>query len=142
MHYHGDMSLKGRVVWLLMFGVLCGASTGCSTDTGGELPGSPGLPTGSGSRLTVEGMPSGDEGIPTLEAFGQDRTLTIVTWGSSSCPTVPSVDDIDEVANVAWVSLARSDGDPCTADSAARTFELPVDMDASALTVRIMNGES
>lgn len=115
---------------------------GCSASTVSELPGSPGTPSAAGSRLGVTGLSSsGDDALPRVEAYGRDRTLTIVTRGSSSCPFVPTVEEIDESASVARVSLDPIVSEACTADDAPRTFTFDVEVDASALAIEVVEGE-
>lgn len=132
--------MKIRAASWLTAAALCGTLAGCSAGVVDEAPGRPGTPTAAGTPLALEGLPAGDDVIPSIQAYGRGETLTIVTWGSTSCPVIPEIDDIDEVAAVAQISLSSAEDVPCTANHAARTFEFEVGTDASALTVAIENG--
>jgi hypothetical protein len=72
------------------------------------------------------GLDAGDNllnGLPLAVWLDGDRaTLAVVTFGSSSCPPVPtSIGRVDDTT--LRISFVRSPDTPCTADLAATTHE-------------------
>lgn len=103
-----------------------------SSDTGvtEEFPGYPGQPTTAGEPLAIRGSDS-------VQAWAVDELLVITTRGSSSCPTIPEVTDLDPDSGVVSVVLTGDFEGPCTADDATRTFEIPVDRDLDGFVVEV-----
>lgn len=120
---------------VLMAALLLGA---CSTADHrpappAEAPGYFGNPTLTGTPLDLIGDPP--EG---MTAIAHGPVLVITTVGSGSCPWVPAVDSIDDEQMVISVELtAWGIAGECTADSAPRTFELPMDRDVSQYVLRV-----
>lgn len=84
-----------------------------------------GLPEGSGDPV--------DEG-PLVYWAETDETITVTTWGSSSCPAIAdSIDVIDE-QTVRILFVSGSSGS-CTADMAAttRVIRMPDDVESPLL---------
>lgn len=79
--------------------------------------------------------------LPPPVSWGEDGRLSVVTHGSSSCPTAPT--DVAVAADqelLVEIGPLYSDRDPCTADIAPRTteVELPDGVSSDAeLTVRL-----
>ncbi len=68
----------------------------------------------------------------------EGETFAIVTWGSGSCPPVPTILSLEAMNRIA-VTFAPSPDDPCTADMAPTTheFELPDEITDVPVTVEI-----
>jgi hypothetical protein len=73
---------------------------------------------------------------PPIEAWATVDTLTITSWGSSSCPYIAEILDTDEPAEVVELELSTDPDGPCTADIAPTTVDIPVEMDLRGFTVR------
>jgi hypothetical protein len=61
--------------------------------------------------------------------------------GSSSCPLVADLADIDRAGETVTVDLTRAGGAECTADLAPRTFLFDVARDLSTFSVEVRNLE-
>ncbi|MFZ2964082.1 MAG: hypothetical protein WA006_05295 [Rhodoglobus sp.] len=89
-----------------------------------------GCSTSSVATSTTRGTPPGIDasenllnGLPLAVWLDEDRAaLAVVTFGSSSCPPVPtSISRLDDTT--LSISFVRSPDTPCTADLAATTHE-------------------
>lgn len=100
---------------------------------------------------TTTGVPPGLDagenllnGLPLAAWLDGDRaTLAVVTFGSSSCPPVPtSISRVDDTT--LRISFVRSPNTPCTADLAATTheFETPDGIAADATTAAQLSFEN
>lgn len=67
-----------------------------------------------------------------------DETFAIVTWGSSSCPSIPTALTVEARDRIA-VTFSPSPNDPCTANMAPTTheFTLPDDVTASPVIIDV-----
>jgi hypothetical protein len=112
-----------------------GEETGSTPETP-ETPTAPTTPV----ALTVEsGDPESSDDpqqLPPIEAWATVDTLTITSWGSSSCPYIAEILDTDEPAEVVELELSTDPDGPCTADIAPTTVDIPVEMDLRGFTVR------
>ena len=105
--------------------VLCLALVGCSA------------PVSVASDTTAGGPPGfdGDGGLlngePSTIWFSGRRQFAIVTFGSSSCPPVPTSISASDAHHIA-ITFVKSPNTTCTADMAATThkFDLPDEVDA------------
>ena len=61
--------------------------------------------------------------------------------GSSSCPVVADLADINHERQAVTVDLTRAGGDVCTADFAPRTFVFEVDRDLSTFSVETRDSD-
>lgn len=80
---------------------------------------------------------------PRAEWLEGGRSISITTWGSSSCPPVPTA--LEATApDAVTVHFEPSPFDPCTADMAPTTHELslPVEVDARPLTITLEHGST
>lgn len=76
-----------------------------------------------------------------MRAWASGNVLTITTFGSSSCPSVPSVTAIaPELARVK-IQITRWARDLCTTDISARTFELEVERGLEGFTLEVEPGD-
>ncbi|ADG73442.1 conserved hypothetical protein [Cellulomonas flavigena DSM 20109] len=104
-------------------------------------------PTPAPAVATVRpGAPDGVTGEDVAAVAGDDpRELQVVTFGSSTCPVVPTDVTWDAGADVLRITLSGTDEytRPCTMDLVPTTsvVELPDDApDASGLTVDLRTG--
>lgn len=113
------------------------SSTSASATPGASTPTPVPSPPTAAVPLEVEGATdSGDpDGFDQVQAWATPDTLTITSYGSSSCPNVPSITSVDDSANRVEVELVADDEGPCTADFSPTTFNLPVDQDFTGYTV-------
>lgn len=90
--------------------------------------------------LAPTGLPDPD--FSPRIAWLDERTLAVVTFGSSSCPSAPAALDMSGPDTVD-LALKRTGGEMCTADMSATTFEIddPDELDPSVrYTVTIDRG--
>lgn len=108
---------------------------GCGTPAS-PLPGVAGEPTEVGRELPVLGLDESSALGPGIRAYESPGGLTVVTEGSSSCPEVPELVDVDSSRKVIEISVHTLGAEgSCTADSSPRTFELEVAGDLSSYVV-------
>lgn len=130
--------MKRLLLTPLLGFLLIGASTLVSCAAQSVVPGYRGEPTTAGATLAVEGIEIIPGLDPWVRAYSADDVLTIVTVGSSSCPWVPEVTEVDRTEM--RVDLRLEAWDPegsCTADMAPRTFELPVEDDLTDFIIDV-----
>ena len=99
--------------------------------TGCSAPVSVANDTSKGSPPGFDGSGGLLNGEPTAIWISGRREFAIVTFGSSSCPPVPtSISAIDE--HHLAITFVKSPNSPCTADMAATThkFNVPKGVDA------------
>ncbi len=98
----------------------CSAPVSVANDTSAGGP--PGF-DGSGGLLNGE---------PSAIWISGRREFAIVTFGSSSCPPVPTAISSSDATHIA-ITFVRSPNSPCTADLAPTThkFDLPEGVDAA-----------
>ncbi|WP_144794756.1 hypothetical protein [Microbacterium paludicola] len=103
---------------------------GCSA-----TPASVAYATRSGVPAGLDADPLSGPAVTWLE---EGETFAIVTWGSGSCPPVPTILSLEAMNRIA-VTFAPSPDDPCTADMAPTTheFELPDEITDVPVTVEI-----
>jgi hypothetical protein len=105
----------------------------------GSTPETPSAPT-SPVALSVESSepetPDAPQVEPPLEAWATVDTLTVTSWGSSSCPYIAEIASVDESDEVVELELSTDPDGPCTADMAPTTVDIPVDVDLRGFTVR------
>jgi hypothetical protein len=96
---------------------------------------------------TYRGLPeaTSDSGDPTALSFSaqgawvkQNQTFALTTWGSSSCPLIPTSIE-SEADDAVTIHFERSPQTTCTADMAAITheFTVPAGSDSTPLTVTL-----
>lgn len=100
-------------------------------------------PDPSVAETTKRGLPEGfvlkttdfDSFATWLEP---DETFAIVTWGSGSCPSIPTALTAEGQNRVA-VTFSPSPNDPCTADMAPTTheFALPDEITAGPVIIDV-----
>lgn len=131
MNYATAIGLVALVVTLL---------SGCTAESD-PIPGFAGEPESPGTRLVVEGYADdAEEPLPAgVRAFATDDQFTVITMGSSSCPVVADLAEIDQERQIVTVDLTNTGGDVCTADIAPRTFVFEVDRDLSTFSVETRN---
>ena len=97
----------------------CAAPVSVANDTSSGGP--PGF-DGSGGLLNGE---------PSAIWISGRREFAIVTFGSSSCPPVPTAISAPDASHIA-ITFVKSPNTPCTADIGATThkFDLPDEVDA------------
>ncbi len=96
---------------LVALPLLAGCTTNVATAT------TPGVPEGLDADQSLL------NGLPLAAWLDDERaTLAVVTFGSSSCPPVPTSIARTDDATIA-ISFVRSPNTPCTADLAATTHE-------------------
>ena len=115
-----------------------GGGSGSGSDVTASPTPTPGAAQPAGSTpLAVEGLD--DETVPgdedAVQAWAGPDTLTITSYGSSSCPNIPTILNIDESAARVDVELVTNSEGPCTADFAPTTFNLPIQQDIAGFTV-------
>jgi hypothetical protein len=105
------------------------------------IPGFAGEPESPGTQLPVQGYPEDkDAALPAgVRAFAEDGQFTVVTMGSSSCPLVADLADIDQKREIVTVNLTPAGGPVCTADLGPRTFRFEVTHDLSTFSVTVRN---
>jgi hypothetical protein len=97
-------------------------------------------------------LPADDVGVPLtvrepdsaaselgngVRAWASADVLTITTFGSTSCPNVPSIAAIEpELARVD-VEITTWVGELCTTDIRARTFEFEIEEDLEGYTLEV-----
>ncbi len=104
---------------------LCLALTGCSAPVSVASDTSAGGPPGfDGSGGLLNGQPS------AIWISGR-REFAIVTFGSSSCPPVPTAISAPDATHIA-ITFVQSPNTPCTADIGPTThkFDVPGGVDA------------
>lgn len=106
---------------------LCLAVTGCSA------PQSVAYDTFTGTPPGFDGAGGLLNGSPGAIWISGRRQFAIVTFGSSSCPPVPTSISSSDSSHIA-ITFVPSPNSPCTADLTATThkFTLPKDVDAAA----------
>jgi hypothetical protein len=104
---------------ILLAGCSAPVSVADDTSSGGPpgFDGSGGLLNGEPSAIWISGR----------------RQFAIVTFGSSSCPPVPTAISSSDATHIA-ITFVKSPNSPCTADLAPTThqFSLPEGVDAAA----------
>lgn len=120
-----------------MAGLSAVALTGCLQIE--PLPGVRGEPADPGPELRV--LRSEEPTVPdeSTKVFLRDGGLTVVTFGSSSCPDIPEIGLVDAPRQVIVLNIiATMRGDElCTADLSPRTFDLDVPGDLSSYAVEL-----
>ena len=106
----------------------CSAASSIATDTVRGVP--------SGVTLT-DAEQSGEQ--PVAVWTDNRETLTVVTWGSSSCPPVPTALDL-ESAMLLTLRFAPPTSDVCTADFAptSHVFATPDGISFSAVNLAMV----
>lgn len=144
----------GAAWTILLTALVAGCASG--TDPGGATTAAPTTPTAGSSpsasdaaevpsvaETSFPGLPDGVTGQEATVVAGDDpRTLEVVTFGSSTCPVLPT--DVAWDADAQTVRITLSDpgayAGVCTADMAPTTsvVALPDDApDATGLTVEL-----
>ena len=144
-------TIRGTALTILLGAALAGcAGSSGSTQTADVTP----TPTPSPSptatadavpsvaETTFPGAPEGvDEGETAVVAGDDARHLQVVTYGSSTCPVLPTDVTWDAAAGTLAITLTGPDAtDVCTMDLAPTTsvVALPDDApDAAGLTVEV-----
>lgn len=135
---HATRARYSCAALLLAAGVLMLA--GCA-EPASPVPGVAGEPTAPGRELSVLGLGEPDDLGPAIRVYERPGGLTVVTLGSSSCPNVPQVVEVDSSRKVIEMSGYTWGGDgACAADLAPRTFELGVAGDLGSYVVEVVPG--
>ncbi|QGQ20715.1 hypothetical protein GC089_17890 [Cellulomonas sp. JZ18] len=120
------------------------ATSGATPDSTGDATPSPTPTVPSAAETFFPGAPEGVGGEEVEVLADEDpRRIRVVTWGSSTCPTLPDQVVWDEAAQVLRVTLtdATAYGDrACTADIAPTTSVVALpegSPDATSLTVEV-----
>lgn len=146
-----------RVLLSLLAAASIGLLTACGT-TGDPYPAASPTPTSSASAaptpgastptpvptpptaavpLDVQNPESGDpDGFDQVQAWATPDILTVTSYGSSSCPNIPSITSVDDSARLVNIELVSDSEGPCTADLAPTTFNISVEQDFTGYTVR------
>lgn len=122
---------RGGILSALVVCVL--ALAGCAISS---PPGYAGMPTNSGVELPVLGADNG------VQAWSVDGTLVVTTFGSGSCPAVPTVQEVDAAHRLIVIAITVPNrAGPCTADSTPRTFDLAVGEDLDGFSIAVTTGD-
>lgn len=107
------------------------ALTACSGPTSVADDTSPGTP--DSDELEID---PGSDG-PIAFWIDRDTMFGVVTWGSSSCPPVPT--EMEGDAAVIKILFEPSDNEVCTADMAptTHTFTVPEEMTQTPTSVEV-----
>jgi len=142
---------RAAYVPVLFTGLLVvGVITGCAAPSSDPPPASrTGVPAVS---IAVDSFPTEDSTLRpppegqsnvVIDPTAEPPTLTVTSWGSSSCPAIP--------VGIAWqgsttlaLEMARSNNMSCTADSVpfSHVVEIPVENSVDDAVEVLVNGKA